>query len=91
MAPDALDGSMLRAHLSVTPCACALGCNRQPHRTDKDAPQVRLADDQHCGPDTRDARCRSGVPRSPFCHGDPGEIGRSRIPMALTRDVKTRP
>jgi hypothetical protein len=22
-----------------------------------------------------------------FCHGDPGEIGRSRMPMALTRDV----
>jgi hypothetical protein len=27
----------------------------------------------------------------PFCHGDPGEIGRSRIPVALSRDVKTCP
>jgi predicted phage terminase large subunit-like protein len=27
----------------------------------------------------------------PFCHGDPGEIGRSRIPIALTRDVKICP
>src|SRR6201997_563430 len=25
----------------------------------------------------------------PFCQGDLGEIGRSRIPMALSRDVKT--
>jgi hypothetical protein len=23
------------------------------------------------------------------CHGDPGEIGRSRMPMAITRDLKT--
>ena len=27
----------------------------------------------------------------PFCQGDLGEIGRSRIPMALSRDVKTCP
>ena len=27
----------------------------------------------------------------PFCQGDPGEIGRSRIPIALTRDVKICP
>ena len=27
----------------------------------------------------------------PFCHGDPGEIGRSRIPMAVTRLAKTCP
>jgi hypothetical protein len=27
----------------------------------------------------------------PFCHGDAGVIGRSRIPMALTRAVKTGP
>src|SRR5215831_20644104 len=26
-----------------------------------------------------------------FCHGDPGEIGRSRMPIALTRDVKACP
>ncbi len=25
----------------------------------------------------------------PFCHGDAGVIGRSRIPIALTRAVKT--
>ena len=27
----------------------------------------------------------------PFCQGDLGEIGRSRIPMALSREVKTCP
>jgi hypothetical protein len=27
----------------------------------------------------------------PFCQGDLGEIGRSRMPMALSRDVKTCP
>jgi hypothetical protein len=25
----------------------------------------------------------------PFCHGDPGEIGRSRMPIALILAVKT--
>jgi hypothetical protein len=26
-----------------------------------------------------------------FCHGDPGEIGQSRMPIAVTRDLKARP
>jgi hypothetical protein len=30
---------------------------------------------------TRVARCQSDAPHTPFCHGDPGEIGRSRMPM----------
>ena len=78
-----------KVHLSVMSNACALDCNR-PHRRKEfaaDAPRQRSA----FGPDTRDARCRSDVPHMPFCHGDPGEIGRSRIPIALTRDVKTCP
>src|SRR5262249_21030825 len=44
---------------------------------------------------TRSRHSRRTVPirRSTygFCHGDPGEIGRSRMPIALTRDVKACP
>src|SRR5262249_17555779 len=44
---------------------------------------------------TRSKHSRRTVPikRSAygFCHGDPGEIGRSRIPMARTRDLNTCP
>jgi len=44
---------------------------------------------------TRSTHSRRMVPikRSAygFCHGDPGEIGRSRIPMARTRDLNTGP
>src|SRR5262245_36027416 len=48
------------------------------------APRQRPAS----GPGTRDVRCQSDDSTYGFCHGDPGEIGRSRMPIALTRDVK---
>ena len=56
----------------------------------KNLPQVRLAKDQH---PVHTLAAHGAKRRSTyaFCHGDPGEIGRSRIPMALTRDLKTGP
>jgi hypothetical protein len=54
----------------------------------QNSPQVRLAKDQH---PIQALAAHSAIRRSayPFCQGDLGEIGRSRIPMALSRDVKT--
>lgn len=56
----------------------------------KNLPQVSLAEDQHPVQHSR----RTVPIRRPtyaFCHGDPGEIGRSQMPMALTRDLKVCP
>jgi hypothetical protein len=56
----------------------------------KSSPQVRLTEDQH--PVQALAAHGAYQPfRIAVCQGEPGEIGRSRIPMALNRDVKTCP
>jgi hypothetical protein len=56
----------------------------------KNLPQVRLTKDQHpvqaLAPHRAIRRSTYG-----FCQGDRGEIGRSRMLIALTRDMKTCP
>ena len=54
----------------------------------KNLPQVLLAEDQHPVPALATHNA-SQTFYLRFCHGEPGEIGRSRIPMAITRDLKT--
>jgi hypothetical protein len=54
----------------------------------------RIIEGDICNPAfARHSRRNVPIRRSamPFYHGDLGEIGRSRIPIARTRDVKTCP
>ena len=77
-----------KAHLSAMPGADALDLIRRIGG--KYSPQVRLAEDHHLiqalAPQGADQTFRKAI--LPWrC----GEIGRSRIPFAPTRDVKTCP
>jgi hypothetical protein len=72
------------AHLSVMPSACLSVIRRIGG---KNSPQVRLAEDQNLV-QALATQCANQTFRNAICHGDPGEIGRSRIPMVLTQDVK---
>ena len=53
-------------------------------------PQMRLAEDNDLI-QALAAQYPSSVPAIPFCHGDLRVIGRSRMPIAWTRAVKTCP
>jgi hypothetical protein len=69
--------------------AGACDCSRSHNQIARGAGVVLQK--QRRGPDTRGEVYRSGARAIPFCQGDPGLIGRSRIPIAASRPVKTCP
>ena len=81
--------SDLVARLCPAPSACGPHCSR-PHKKKEfvaGAPRRKSAP----GPGTRDARYQSDALHRDFAKATAGEIGRSRMPMARTRDLKACP
>jgi hypothetical protein len=54
------------------------------YRCPQDSPQVDVSEHDHLVEDSRRIELMS-FSKHPFCHGDRGAVGRSRMPGALTR------